>query len=85
MVNEPAFHLRINEQITAPTVQVIDAEGKQHGCMPRSVALNRARARGLDLVAVAPNARPPVCRIMDYTSFKDAHRDQGRCDAAEAN
>ncbi len=39
MVNESAFHLRINEQITAPTVRVTDAEGKQHGCMPRSVAL----------------------------------------------
>jgi translation initiation factor IF-3 len=49
---------------------VIDVEGEQLGIMPVEQALATAEERGLDLVEVAPNARPPVCRIMDYGKFK---------------
>lgn len=49
---------------------MIDAEGNQVGAMPTSKALKMAEEAGLDLVEVAPNARPPVCRILDYGKFK---------------
>lgn len=49
---------------------MIDVEGEQLGIMPVEQALATAEERGLDLVEVAPNARPPVCRIMDYGKFK---------------
>ncbi|UCE84600.1 MAG: translation initiation factor IF-3 [Deltaproteobacteria bacterium] len=49
---------------------VIAADGEQLGLMSPEQALERARDQGLDLVEVAPNARPPVCRIMDYGRYK---------------
>lgn len=60
----------MNEQIRIPQLRVIDEEGEQLGILDRNEALDIARERGLDLVEVAPNARPPVCRIMDYGKFK---------------
>ena len=51
-------------------MRVISAEGTQLGVMPTSQALEEARKAGLDLVEVAPNERPPVCRIMDYGKYK---------------
>ncbi len=60
----------MNEQIRIPQLRVIDEEGEQLGILDRNEALEIARERGLDLVEVAPNARPPVCRIMDYGRFK---------------
>ncbi|MCA9562604.1 MAG: translation initiation factor IF-3, partial [Myxococcales bacterium] len=51
-------------------VRVIDENGDQLGIMPPRQGLQLAQDRGLDLVEVAPNARPPVCRIMDYGKFK---------------
>ncbi len=48
----------------------MDADGKQIGIMPTSEALRAARERGLDLVEVAPQATPPVCKIMDYGKYK---------------
>jgi len=60
---------RINERIRAPKVRLIDADGQQIGIVSREQALNRAREQGLDLVEVAPQANPPVCRIMDYGQF----------------
>ena len=57
---------RQNNQITARKVLVIDELGNKLGEMPTSEALNLARDRGLDLIEVAPNARPPVCRFADY-------------------
>jgi translation initiation factor IF-3 len=60
----------VNEQIRIPQLRVIDEEGEQLGILDRNEALDIARERGLDLVEVAPNARPPVCRIMDYGKFK---------------
>lgn len=61
---------RINEQIRTSPLRVISAEGEQLGVMTRDAALEAARAAGLDLVEVAPNERPPVCRIMDFGKFK---------------
>ncbi len=49
---------------------MIDPEGEQLGIMPTPDALGEARSRGLDLVEIAPDARPPVCRIMDYGRFQ---------------
>ncbi len=51
-------------------MRVIDDEGEQLGILSRDEALSTARERGLDLVEVAPNADPPVCRIMDYGKYK---------------
>ena len=49
---------------------MISAEGAQLGIIPTDEALSRAREAGLDLVEVAPNEKPPVCRIMDFGKFK---------------
>ena len=61
---------RVNEQIRTPAVRVISAEGVQLGIMTIEQAMIAARAAEQDLVEVAPNERPPVCRIMDYGKFK---------------
>jgi len=62
--------VRVNRQIRISPVRVIDPDGVQLGIMPIEQALAAAEERGLDLVEVAPNARPPVCRIMDYGKYK---------------
>lgn len=62
--------VRVNRQIRISPVRVIDPDGVQLGIMPIEEALAAAEERGLDLVEVAPNARPPVCRIMDYGKYK---------------
>lgn len=56
--------------IRATEVRLIGADGEQIGIMPLAEALNRAAEANLDLVEVAPQANPPVCRIMDYGKFK---------------
>ncbi|MCX7719716.1 translation initiation factor IF-3 [Dictyoglomus thermophilum] len=61
---------RVNEKIRAKEVRVVDEDGKQLGIMSVSEALKIAREKNLDLVEVAPNANPPVCRIMDFGKFK---------------
>lgn len=61
-----------NEDITAPEVQLIDAEGVNHGTVPTSEAMAIAAESGLDLVAISPNAVPPVCKILDLGKFKYA-------------
>jgi translation initiation factor IF-3 len=61
---------RINSEIRVPQVRVIDAEGKQLGIMRTGDALDLATERMLDLVEVAPNANPPVCRLMDYGKYQ---------------
>jgi translation initiation factor IF-3 len=60
----------VNESIRAQTVRLISAEGEQLGIMPMKNALVTAEQEGLDLVEVAPNSDPPVCRIMDYGKYK---------------
>lgn len=61
---------RINEQIRISPIRVIDENGQQLGILPTRDALQRARDIGLDLVEVASESKPPVCRIMDYGKFK---------------
>ena len=61
---------RVNEEITAQNVRLIDAEGEQVGVVSRDEALNRAFAAGLDLVEISPNAEPPVCKVLDFGKFK---------------
>jgi len=61
---------RINEQIRISPVRVISAEGEQLGVLPTEEAMETARNANLDLVEVAPNETPPVCRIMDYGKYK---------------
>lgn len=61
---------RVNERIRIREVRLIDDEGNQVGVIPTREALDMARERGLDLVEVAPNASPPVCRLMDYGKFR---------------
>lgn len=61
---------RINESIRVPQVRVISDEGEQLGILNTHEALNMARDAGLDLVEVASDSKPPVCRIMDYGKFR---------------
>ncbi len=65
---------RINEQIRISPVRVITADGELLGILNTDEALAKAREADLDLVEVAPNERPPVCRIMDYGKFKYQQR-----------
>ncbi len=62
--------VRINEQIKVPEVRLIGPDGQQIGVMPTKEALAFAAEAHLDLVEVAPQAAPPVCRVMDYGKFK---------------
>jgi len=62
--------LRVNEQIRAREVRLIAEDGTQLGIVPSREALRIARERNLDLIEVAPQAQPPVCRIMDYGKHK---------------
>ncbi|MFH1840849.1 MAG: translation initiation factor IF-3 [Candidatus Shapirobacteria bacterium] len=61
---------RINFYIRAEQVRVIDETGKQIGVMPLNEALGEARKRNLDLVEVSANAKPPVCKTIDFKKFK---------------
>ena len=61
---------RINEEIRVREVQLIDANGHNHGPTPIQAALDMAQAAGLDLVEIAPNSSPPVCKILDYGKYK---------------
>ena len=62
--------LRVNERIRISQVRVIGEDGAQLGVMAPADAMRLARERGLDLVEVAPQTAPPVCRIMDFNKFK---------------
>lgn len=87
----PADQTRINERIRIPEVRLIDENGMQVGVVPTWDAMQRANVAGLDLVEVAPLAKPPVCKIMDYNKFKyqksvrekEARRKQTRIDIKE--
>ncbi len=61
---------RVNERIRVPEVRLIDDEGNQVGVLKTPDALRFAQERDLDLVEVAPEARPPVCRVLDYSKYK---------------
>ncbi|MBF0124513.1 MAG: translation initiation factor IF-3 [Magnetococcales bacterium] len=83
--------VRINEQIRYPRVRLINEESVQIGVVPRDQAMAMAADAGMDLVEVAPEADPPVCKIMDYTKFRyqkilrerQARRNQARIDTKE--
>lgn len=70
--------MRINSEIRARDVRVISPKGEQLGVMSIRDALDAAMERELDLVEVAPNARPPVCRIMDYGKYRYEQTKQKR-------
>ena len=66
---EHANRARVNDKIRSLQVRLIDQEGKQVGVVSISDALSRAQSVGLDLVEVAAEAKPPVCRIQDYSKY----------------
>jgi translation initiation factor IF-3 len=70
--------LRVNRQIRISPVRVIAPDGEQIGIIPVERAMEIAEEQGLDLVEVAPMARPPVCRIMDYGKYKYEEQRQAR-------
>ncbi|UCD15372.1 MAG: translation initiation factor IF-3 [Candidatus Omnitrophota bacterium] len=63
-------YVRVNERIFAAKVRLIGTEGEQLGIFPRELALRKADEAGLDLVEIAPQAKPCVCRIMDFSKYK---------------
>jgi translation initiation factor IF-3 len=69
-VKNIAKRINVNRRIRAREVRLIDPDGKQLGVVPIREALETAESHGLDLVEVAPNVSPPVCRIMDYGRYK---------------
>jgi translation initiation factor IF-3 len=62
--------LRLNDEITGREVRLIDQDGEQAGVVPLVQARQMAADAELDLVEISPNAKPPVCRIMDYGKFR---------------
>ena len=61
---------KANERIRAPQVQVISSDGKNLGTLAIQEAINIARQEGLDLIEISPNAKPPVCKIIDIGKYK---------------
>jgi translation initiation factor IF-3 len=61
---------RINDEIRVREVQLIDQTGHNHGPTDIQIALTRAQEAGLDLVEIAPNSVPPVCKLLDYGKYK---------------
>jgi translation initiation factor IF-3 len=68
--SSPSSSVRINGKIRAREVRVVAGDGKQLGIHPLHEAINMAKAQGVDLVEVAPNATPPVCRLVDFGKFR---------------
>ena len=60
---------RSNNRITSPDVQVISSDGDNLGVLNLSEAIKKAKNEGLDLIEIAPNAKPPVCKIMDMGKY----------------
>jgi translation initiation factor IF-3 len=61
--------LRVNQRIAAANVRLIDSDGTALGIKPISEALGIARSKGLDLIEIAPQANPPVCKILDHSKY----------------
>ena len=61
---------RSNNRITSNEVQVIDSNGENLGILNLNEAINKAKNENLDLIEIAPNAKPPVCKIMDMGKYK---------------
>ena len=66
----PIANLRINNQITAPELRIIDENGGNVGVLKREEAFKIAQSKGLDLIEISPGAKPPVARIMNYDKFR---------------
>ena len=62
---------RSNNRITSPEIQVIGSDGENLGILNLNDAINKARDQGLDLIEIAPNAKPPVCKIMDMGKYNE--------------
>ena len=77
-IQDPTKRVRVNAQIRISPLRVIGPDGAQLGIMERDAALAAAQERELDLVEVAPMARPPVVRIMDYGKYKFEQAKQAR-------
>ena len=69
-IRKKSDDVRINERIRSSSVRLISAEGEQLGILSVRDAIQVAKDGGLDLVEVAPNSDPPVCRVMDYGKFR---------------
>ncbi len=81
---QPEFDHRINHRIRISPIRVIDENGEQLGVVETHVAQALATERGLDLVEVAPNVRPPVCRIMSYGQFRYEQQKRKKAQAKNA-
>ncbi len=68
--NISSKELQINEQIRDREIRVIDSDGSQLGIMPARRAMELAEQKNLDLVKIAPQATPPVCKIIDYGKYR---------------
>src|SRR6516225_11552033 len=68
---------RMNEQIRISPIRLIGANGEQLGLVPTAQALEKAREAGLDLVEVAADERPPVCKILDYGKLRFQNSQNG--------
>ncbi|MGP8199351.1 MAG: translation initiation factor IF-3 [Limisphaerales bacterium] len=68
--SSPASFTRVNGKIRAREVRVIDSDKKQLGVLTLGEAINLARNQGVDLVEIAPNATPPVCRLVDFGKYR---------------
>ncbi|MFC2092592.1 translation initiation factor IF-3 [Bacteroidota bacterium] len=69
MKSKKKFRERVNQEIRAYQVRVIDETGGAFGILPIEEAFKMAQSRGLDLVEISPNSKPPVCKIIDYGKF----------------
>ncbi len=65
-----SFGPRYNNRINSSEVQVIDSDGQNLGVLNLQQAISKAKNEGLDLIEIAPNVRPPVCKIMDIGKYK---------------
>ena len=68
-----------NNRITAPEVQVIGSDGDNIGILNTNEAISIAKEQGLDLIEIAPNAKPPVCKIIDMGKFKYDAQKKSKC------
>ena len=77
---------RSNNRISSPEVQVIGSDGNNLGIINTNEAINIAKNEGLDLIEIAPNANPPVCKIMDMGKYKyDAQKKSKSCEKKTKN
>ena len=75
---------RLNEAVRAPELRVITADGKQLGVMGRDEALKKAKEEGVDLVEIAPTAKPPVVKLIDFGKFRYQEEKRARQEAKKA-